>query len=60
MAVIINEMEVVTEAQEPAPPEGGGIATEEDTATAQQPISPHDFECIYRMKYQRMLRVKAD
>ncbi len=60
MAVIINEMEVVPEAQEPAPPEGGGVAAEEEAATVQQLISPHDFECVYRMKYQRMLRLRAD
>ncbi len=60
MAVIINEMEVVTEAQEPPPAEGGVIESEETAVAAQQLISPHDFECIYRMKYQRKLRVRAD
>ncbi|MDH5653087.1 MAG: hypothetical protein OEZ39_14620 [Gammaproteobacteria bacterium] len=60
MAVIINEMEVVTETPESPPGEGTNAAAEQTGNTNERAMSPLDIDCVMRMRYQRLARVRAD
>lgn len=60
MAVIINEMEIVTEPAEPPPEDGASLEGSQQAAAPAQALSPLDAESLLRMRYQRMARVRAD